>query len=233
MTIHFSSTDSQISLRPVHDSVVIKKDATHGQKSAYRLFVKRALDITLTSLAIPLVLPLVAMLALLVSLDGRNPFYSQPRVGKNGKTFRLWKLRTMVHNADSLLEDYLRNNPSAREEWNATQKLKKDPRITWAGRFLRKSSMDELPQLWNVLTGSMSLVGPRPMMLCQKAEYRGQSYYRLSPGITGLWQVSDRNESMFSKRAEYDDTYEQVMSFKTDVSVLARTVRVVMRGTGY
>ena len=116
----------------------------------------------------------------------------------------------MVHNADELLEAYLAENPAAKLEWDATQKLKRDPRITLVGRILRKTSLDELPQLWNVLNGTMSLVGPRPMMLCQRASYSGQSYYNLKPGITGLWQISDRNESEFIARVRYDDVYDRI-----------------------
>lgn len=118
-------------------------------------------------------------------------------------------------------------------EWESTQKLKHDPRITRFGRFLRKSSLDELPQLWNVLKGDMSLVGPRPMLPEQRGLYPGLAYYELRPGLTGTWQVSERNESTFSKRAEFDRGYFESLSFLGDLNVLARTVSVVLRGTGY
>ena len=172
-------------------------------------------------------------MALLVALDGHNPFYSQLRVGKDGKHFRMWKLRTMVHNADVLLESYLDRYPEARAEWDSTQKLKNDPRITFVGRLLRKSSMAELPQLFNVLNGTMSLVGPRPMMVNQQNTYTGHAYYRLRPGITGLWQVSDRNHCKFIGRVQYDEQYDKTLSLKTDLRVLFLTVAVVLRGTGY
>lgn len=191
------------------------------------------MDVTLTLMAAPVVVPLVAVLALLVALDGHNPFYSQLRVGRNGKTFRMWKLRSMLYNADALLEAYLDENPAARQEWDTTQKLKQDPRITFFGRILRKTSMDELPQLLNVLNGTMSLVGPRPMMVCQKSTYFGQGYYRLRPGITGPWQVSDRNNCYFTDRVKYDDDYEQSLSFSKDAELLFKTISVVTRGTGY
>jgi len=191
------------------------------------------MDLALTLCALPFALPLLGLMALVIALDGHNPVYSQLRVGKNGRTFRIWKLRTMVHNADALLESYLAENPVARIEWDATQKLKQDPRITFVGRILRKASVDELPQLLNVLNGTMSLVGPRPMMVAQKGSYEGAGYYRLRPGITGPWQVSDRNECNFSDRVRYDDCYEQTLSFKTDFAILIRTIGVVLRGTGY
>jgi lipopolysaccharide/colanic/teichoic acid biosynthesis glycosyltransferase len=143
------------------------------------------------------------------------------------------KLRTMVPDADRQLEAYLSRDAEARLEWNSTQKLKSDPRITWLGRFLRKTSLDELPQLWNVLVGDMSLVGPRPMMPSQRPLYHGLAYYNLRPGITGIWQVSDRNESAFSKRAEFDTEYEETMSFRNDLWLLWSTVWVVLRGSGY
>ncbi|WP_344846151.1 sugar transferase [Celeribacter arenosi] len=191
------------------------------------------MDLLFTLAAAPVVLPFVAVMAVLIALDGSNPFYSQLRVGKHGRTFRMWKLRTMVKNADEQLEAYLDENPDARAEWDATQKLKKDPRITLIGRALRKTSLDELPQLFNVVNGTMSLVGPRPMMLNQRDSYPGQAYYNLKPGITGLWQISDRNECEFVGRVRYDDIYDRVISLKTDVGVLFRTVSVVLRGTGY
>lgn len=181
----------------------------------------------------PVAVPLIGFAALLIALDGHNPFYSQKRVGKDGRVFRMWKLRTMVYQADALLGAYLDKNPDARQEWDKSQKLKHDPRITKVGRLLRKTSFDELPQLWNVVNGTMSLVGPRPMMVCQRDVYHGISYYNLRPGITGLWQISKRNESSFLERVDYDNAYDRTISLRTDVSVLMGTVRVVLRGTGY
>jgi lipopolysaccharide/colanic/teichoic acid biosynthesis glycosyltransferase len=203
------------------------------RRGLYRNFGKRALDVAAVVLTGVVVVPLVLLLALAVALDGSSPFYWSDRVGRGGRTFRMLKLRTMVPNADRMLEQYLDRNPEARLEWNSTQKLKADPRITRMGRFLRKTSLDELPQLWNVLTGDMSLVGPRPMMPSQRSLYSGIAYYALRPGITGPWQVSDRNEVEFSKRAEFDRAYEESVSLLTDFKLLLATTRVVIRGTGY
>lgn len=194
---------------------------------------KRVLDTILILLSLPLVLPVVALLALVVATDGHSPFYSQKRIGKNGRVFRMWKLRTMVHNADAQLKAHLAENPAAAAEWAATQKLKQDPRITRVGRLLRKTSIDELPQLWNVFSGSMALVGPRPMMVEQRNLYPGMGYFRQKPGITGLWQVSDRNECDFRERAEYDDAYDRTVSLGTDLRILVQTVGVVFKATGY
>ena len=198
----------------------------------YRSLVKRPLDVILVVLASPVVLPLVVLLALIVLLDGRNPFYSQQRVGREGRIFRMWKLRSMVVDADTRLQGHLDTHPEARAEWEETQKLRHDPRVTRFGRLLRKSSLDELPQLWNVLAGHMSLVGPRPMLPEQQALYPGSSYYGLRPGLTGLWQVSERNQSTFASRAMYDDCYDRSISLRTDALVIWRTIGVVLKATG-
>lgn len=229
MTFQFSPVETEVS---VHQPS-FQKEETAPKHRVYRDIFKRGLDILLTVSVLPIVVPLVAVMAALIALDGHNPFYSQKRIGRGGKEFRMWKMRTMVKNADALLKTYLDENPIAKMEWDANQKLKNDPRITWVGRILRKSSMDELPQLWNVLNGTMSLVGPRPMMPCQRDEYAGTSYYRMAPGITGLWQVAERNDCTFEGRVKYDDSYDKILSLRTDIWVLAKTVRVVLRGTGY
>ena len=177
-------------------------------------------------------LPLVALCALLVMLDGGSPFYSQKRVGRGGRIFRMWKLRSMAVDAEDRLEELLASDPALRREWDHSQKLRHDPRITPVGRVLRKSSIDELPQLFNVLTGEMSLVGPRPMMPEQQSLYPGDSYYRLRPGLTGLWQVSQRNLTSFADRAQFDTAYDQRLSLADDLRLMLATVRVILRGTG-
>ena len=199
----------------------------------YRGGAKRALDVLLLVLSLAVVLPVVALLALFVMRDGHAPFYTQARIGKDGRTFRFWKLRSMVCDADARLADHLVSDPQARAEWDHSQKLKSDPRITRFGNMLRKTSLDELPQLWNVLKGDMSLVGPRPMMPGQQALYPGTAYYALRPGITGPWQISDRNQSSFAARADFDAAYDETLSFWGDLHILAATVGVVLRGTGY
>jgi len=191
------------------------------------------MDVAVTAFAAFVWLPLIGILAAIVALDGHSPFYTQKRVGRDGRTFRIIKLRTMVADADAALERHLASDPAAREEWDRTQKLKSDPRITRIGAILRASSADELPQLLNVLWGDMSLVGPRPFMENQKALYPGLGYYRVRPGITGLWQVSERNDSAFAYRAVLDDEYERTLSFKGDIAILRRTVGAVLSCTGY
>ena len=199
----------------------------------YRRVFKRWFDTALILLAAPFVLPVILLLGLLVRRDGGPAFYVQDRVGLDGRVFRLWKLRTMVIDADARLAAHLAADPALRAEWDETQKLKRDPRITAVGRLLRKTSLDELPQLWNVLKGDMSLVGPRPMMPEQRALYPGRAYYAMRPGLTGPWQVSDRNATSFAGRAEFDADYARRMSLATDLGIIVLTVWVVLRGTGY
>jgi lipopolysaccharide/colanic/teichoic acid biosynthesis glycosyltransferase len=139
----------------------------------------------------------------------------------------------MVVDADSRLLDLLERDPEAREEWAETQKLKHDPRITPLGRFIRKTSLDELPQLWNVLIGDMSLVGPRPFMPDQQVLYPGVAYYSMRPGLTGYWQVRERNGTSFAGRAMHDDDYCREMSLLTDLRLLVATVSVVVGQTGH
>lgn len=199
----------------------------------YRQLLKRLIDITAVVMAAPFVAPLMVGLALAVRADGGPAFYVQERVGLGGRRFRMWKLRSMVADADARMAAHLAADPAAREEWNLTQKLRRDPRITSLGRFLRSSSLDELPQLWNVLKGDMSLVGPRPMMPSQQPLYPGHAYYLLRPGITGLWQTEGRNATSFAARADFDAAYDRMLSLGTDLRILMRTVGVVLRGTGY
>lgn len=193
---------------------------------------KRLFDLFVVIFTAPIWLPLVLLGASLTALDGHSPVYRQARVGLDGKTFQILKLRTMVVDADAVLKRYLSDDPAARAEWDAHQKLRHDPRITPVGRILRKTSLDELPQLLNVIIGDMSLVGPRPMMVCQKELYEGEHYYELRPGLTGLWQVSQRHNSQFSDRVRFDNVYAANVSFGLDLQVLFRTVGVVLRGTG-
>ncbi len=203
------------------------------RRGFYRNGGKRLLDIMLVLLAMPAVLPMVALCALGVMLDGGSPFYGQLRVGRGGSLFRMWKLRTMVPDADRRLSEYLAENPEARVEWEVKQKLQDDPRITRFGQILRRLSLDELPQLWNVFRGDMSLVGPRPMMPDQQPLYPGHAYYLLRPALTGPWQVSDRNASSFASRATFDDAYERDVTMANDFRIILATIRVVFRATGY
>ncbi|WP_138934077.1 sugar transferase [Roseovarius arcticus] len=200
----------------------------------YRGLGKRVLDLALVALAAPIAAPLIGGAAALLWIEGGSPFYRQKRLGRAGETFSILKLRTMVRDADRLLETNLAADPALRAEWDKTQKLKHDPRITRLGSFLRKSSLDELPQLWNVLTGDMSLVGPRPMLPEQLPMYGDAAhYFALRPGITGYWQVSQRNESAFRARVALDAAYDVDISIREDAKILWRTIGAVIKRTGY
>lgn len=204
------------------------------QRPLYRSFGKRAFDILMVLLMAPFALLLIGLASAALWLEGGRPFYHQDRLGRDGARFRIFKLRTMVRDADQMLDQCLARDPRLRAEWDATQKLKKDPRITRIGALLRKTSLDELPQLWNVLTGEMSLIGPRPMLPEQLPLYGdARSYFALRPGITGAWQVSKRNEDLFTERAVLDRNYDIDLCLTHDLVILFRTVGVVLRRTGY
>ncbi|WP_439655656.1 sugar transferase [Sulfitobacter marinivivus] len=204
-----------------------------GRASAYRLFGKRVFETVLVLLALPFFVPVMALCAIALWLEGGNPFYRQIRLGRGGDRFAILKLRTMTRDADAVLEQYLAANPEMRREWDEKQKLINDPRVTRIGSILRKTSLDELPQLWNVLTGEMSLIGPRPMMPDQLPMYGDPThYFALRPGITGLWQVSARNENSFGYRNEVDAAYSRSLSLRNDIVLIFKTVWVMARRTG-
>ena len=200
-------------------------------------FAKRCMDFVLTVVGGLLILPIIGLLALAVKLDSPGPvFYGHGRIGRNGKTFKAWKFRSMVQNADAVLAKVLADNPEAQAEWDADQKLRDDPRITRIGKFLRKTSLDELPQLWNVIVGEMSLVGPRPIVQAEVEKY-GDYFYLYSkvlPGITGLWQISGRNDTTYEQRVQLDVYYVRNWSFWIDIYILSRTFwAVVFKGGAY
>lgn len=196
---------------------------------------KRVLDIfvavTLGVVAIPLML-LIAALILITS--GRPVLYRHPRVGRNRTPIRVWKFRTMVVNADAAMAEYLALNPGYAAEWRNNHKIRNDPRVTWFGRLLRRTSLDELPQIWNVLRGDMSMVGPRPIATEEVAKYGSAFvlYSHVNPGLTGLWQVSGRSDLSYRRRADLDSQYIRDWSLAADLNLLARTVRAVVVGKG-
>ena len=196
---------------------------------------QRILDLVL---AVPLLIvlaPIVGLLALAVWInDGGPAFYGQMRIGRHGRSFRCWKFRSMVTDSDAVLARVLALSPQARAEWARDHKLRTDPRITWMGRLLRSSSLDELPQLWNVLCGEMSLVGPRPIVVAEIGRYgaRFHDYCTCRPGITGLWQVSGRNNLSYRRRVAIDAVYARRASLRLDLFILARTIPAVLLRRG-
>jgi Undecaprenyl-phosphate galactose phosphotransferase WbaP len=200
----------------------------------YRV-IKRSLDILLVILALPLLFPLILTIAAAVRFSSPGPiFFSHRRIRKHGAFFSMWKFRTMCVNSAEVLESYLATEPDARSEWRETHKLRTDPRITRVGLFLRRTSLDELPQLWNVLHGTMSLVGPRPIVAAEVEKYgaRFGDYCRVKPGITGLWQVSGRSELTYDERVQLDCEYVRTWSLRGDIKILLKTFSSVVNQDG-
>ncbi len=200
-----------------------------------QLLAKRGLDISIALLVLVSLAPLLLLLCLVVRLsDGGPALFRQTRVGKGGRLFACYKFRSMVLDADGALERHLRANPDAAREWAATQKLADDPRVTPLGRFLRKSSLDELPQVLNVLAGDMSLIGPRPIVPAECARYEDALAYYVSvkPGITGLWQISGRSNCSYAERIALDVRYAANWSLRDDLMILALTVPAVLLQRG-
>jgi len=195
----------------------------------------RLLDLVLATAAIVFLAPLLLTLTILVwGSDGASPFFSQQRIGFGGRRFRCFKFRTMVVDAEARLDAILESNPAAQRLWLSEHKLKTDPRITPAGRFLRLSSLDELPQLFNVVKGDMSLVGPRPIVSAEVYRYGRyfRSYCAVRPGVSGLWQINGRNDVSYRRRVAYDVLYARHRSLWLNLAILLKTAPAVIRRRG-
>jgi lipopolysaccharide/colanic/teichoic acid biosynthesis glycosyltransferase len=195
----------------------------------------RVFDIALILLAAPYLLLFFIVFSILIMLDSKGgPLYSQTRIGKDGRKFKAHKFRTMVLNPDDILQRYLDESPELKAEWLATHKLKHDPRVTRVGSVLRKLSLDELPQFWNILVGEMSLIGPRPIVDAEIERYGKcfELYKQARPGLTGLWQVSGRSDTSYQRRVELDEYYLLNRSIKLDIIILFKTVYVVVGRKG-
>jgi Undecaprenyl-phosphate galactose phosphotransferase WbaP len=207
----------------------------NGLMLAVPRLVKRTIDVVVASLALALSLPLLVAILLLVKCTSRgSAFFSHTRIGLEGRLFRAWKFRTMYCDGDRILEAHFAKNPGARAEWEREQKLRDDPRVTPVGGVLRRLSLDELPQLWNVLRGEMSLVGPRPIVGAEVGKYGKvfPLYTGVKPGISGLWQVSGRNDTTYEQRVALDRYYVRNWSPWLDAYILAKTVSVVLKRQG-
>jgi exopolysaccharide production protein ExoY len=205
-----------------------------GRDSRYARWGKALFDLGLGLMLLPVLLPVILVLCVLVAMDGGLPIFGHKRIGKDGREFRCWKIRTMVVDAQERLKKHLADNPEAAAEWQQNFKLENDPRITRIGRFLRKSSLDELPQLFNVFRGEMSFVGPRPVVRDELLRYglHQQVYMSMRPGVTGLWQVSGRNDVAYDQRVSMDVQYAREVSLTEDVRIVAKTVSSVLSLTG-
>ncbi len=214
---------------------VVRKPVSLGAEHSRYLLIKRLVDIVLVLLASPLILAVCLVIALLIRSTSPGPvFFCHRRIGKSGRFFSMWKFRSMRMNADELLEQYFVEHPASRTEWSATHKLRHDPRVTPLGRFIRRTSLDEIPQMWNVLNGTMSLVGPRPIVAAEVQKYGSEYFYYCAakPGLTGLWQVSGRSTLTYDQRVELDRQYVLHCDLLGDLGILFRTFRCVIEKDG-
>ncbi len=199
-------------------------------------YIKTIFDYILTLIGTVLISPLLLYVAYRIKKEDPGPvFFAHMRIGKNGKPFPCYKFRSMVLNSQEMLQKYLAENSAAREEWERDFKLKEDPRVTPIGKVLRRTSLDELPQIFNVLRGEMSLVGPRPVIQEELDKYYGETaklYYTVKPGITGLWQVSGRSDLGYNERVALDAVYIQNRSIIGDILILWKTIGVVLMKKG-
>ncbi|MDP3295453.1 MAG: sugar transferase [Nevskia sp.] len=206
-----------------------------GKKSQpLRALAERGLDIIFALGLAAVFSPVILTSAVALSLSGGAIIFKQTRLGRGGREFRVYKFRTMVPNAAEVLQQLLDRDPVVREEWERDFKIRNDPRVTSIGRFLRKTSLDELPQLWNILKGDMSMVGPRPIEPFEIVKYGrfAKHYYALRPGLTGLWQVSGRSDTTYQRRVALDAFYAKNRSLSLNLGIILKTVRVVLKGSG-
>lgn len=224
--------------RRLHAAAIDRYPTDRGrsgrQKDPSRRASKRLFDILATSSILLVLSPLLLTIAVLARGDGGPVVFGHRRIGAHGRAFKCWKFRTMVPNADKVLGRLLAADPAAQAEWDRDFKLKNDPRITPVGRFLRVTSLDELPQLFNVLAGDMSLVGPRPIVADEVRRYGAafHDYAQCRPGITGAWQISGRNDVGYGRRVQLDSDYARNWSFGRDMAILLRTPFAVLRRSG-
>lgn len=200
----------------------------------YNRYGKRVLDICFAIILLPVLAPLIVLLMGLVKLDGGPGHFRHRRVGRDGKPFECLKIRTMATNADAKLASHLSTHPDAAREWKLTFKLASDPRITKIGKFLRRTGIDELPQIWNVLRGEMSFVGPRPVTEPELAMYgrHKSAYFSVRPGVTGMWQIYGRRSGCYDNRVQLDRGYLEMISLKSDIALIGQTALSVVRMTG-
>lgn len=221
----------------VKENVEVVEEKKVEYKAKFKIYYifKRLFDIVSSLLALILLSPVFLIVSLIIRKDGGKAIFAQERIGKNGKTIKVYKFRSMVMNAEKVLEEMLASDEKIREEYLTNKKLDNDPRITKIGKFIRKTSIDELPQLLNVLKGEMSLVGPRPYLWREKDEGMGDYYQYIitcKPGITGYWQVNGRSNTTFEERLEMDKHYSKHVNAWLDIKILFKTVGVVLFGKG-
>jgi Undecaprenyl-phosphate galactose phosphotransferase WbaP len=229
----FGFTSLAVRAKDIHGILGLEID--HNLTRSCSHIFKRSFDISICVLTALMISPMFLVVGLAVKLTSPGPmFYWQRRIGRNGKEFRLWKFRTMVVDADAVLDKHLENDASLRAEWQRDHKLRNDPRVTTIGALLRRTSLDELPQLWNILCGEMSLVGPRPIRQPEVEKYGTifDQYRRVTPGLTGMWQISGRNNTTYERRTQLDEYYVRNWSISLDLYILLRTLKTIILTEG-
>lgn len=221
----------------LHDKVMVVGSAI-PPATAYVSWGKRLFDIVFAAIALALMFPVILLVWCIVALDGGNGFYGHERIGKGRRVFICWKLRSMVVNSDLALAKLCAGNDEIAAECDRNQKLLIDPRVTRIGKFIRKTRIHELPQLWNVLIGDMSVVGPRPFMSGQMRMYvdaGGAAYFKLRPGVTGLWQIAAKNDDdmAFVARVAYDSAYAGSINLWSDLGIILKTIKTVFKMNGH
>jgi len=220
---------------PLHLVEHLGLEVSHQLIDPFQRAIKRLVDVILIIIFTPILLPMLGIIALAIKLDSPGPvLYHQKRIGLNGSEFRMWKFRSMVLNAETLLENYLGQDPELRSEWERNFKLKHDPRITRVGNILRSTSLDEMPQLWNVMRHEMSLIGPRPIVSDEVSLYKYdfEIYKQVLPGMTGMWQISGRNNLSYEERVNLDVYYVQNWSIWLDLHILLHTIVTTLQSKG-
>lgn len=214
---------------------ILGLSTTHNLTKPQSIFAKRTIDLIIILLSSPIVLPVCLFIAIMVKLTSKGPvLYGHKRVGKDGKTIKCWKFRSMVANADELLDKILKENPEMKKEWDKDRKFTNDPRVTKLGKILRRTSLDELPQLWNIFVGEMSFVGPRPVTKDELSKYGKYANFILTvrPGLSGMWQISGRSDTGYEERVTLDTYYIQNWSVWADIWIIIKTFWVVFKGKG-
>ena len=222
-------------LRILFSEKILMLNLRNNLSRWYNRLIKRLFDLFFTITGGILISPILLILAIIVAIDNRGRvIFAHRRVGRNGREFSCYKFQTMIPNAQEVLKEYLEKNPEARQEWEESFKLTNDPRVTKLGNFLRRTSLDELPQLWNVICGDMSLVGPRPIVKAEIPRYQKniREYFMVLPGITGMWQVSGRSDTTYEERVAMDTWYVRNWSVWIDLMYLFKTVKAVLQSRG-
>lgn len=228
MNMNFNTTEEAI----LHNNIMLIPKMEKTDKKAQYNKIKRMLDVIIATIGLIVLAPIVLVIAIIIKLDSKGPvFFAHTRIGKNGKKFKMYKFRTMYENAQEMIKEF---TPEQMKEWKENFKLKDDPRITKIGKFLRKTSLDELPQIVNIIKGDLSIIGPRPIIDEELEKYgeNKEKFLSVTPGLTGYWQANGRSETSYEQRMEMELYYVENESFKLDVQIFLKTFISVLKKEG-